>query len=114
MGKQGREKPDTEYWTGNYHRCTKLHPDFKFIAEVYWDLEWTLHNWVRLRYDKRLTNGSCMKMQRASGCNCWQTSITGKAGRFIENHDETRAAARSPTVKIMPPPFSVHTPAQRY
>ena len=65
------------------------------MAEVYWDLEWTLQQQgFDYTYDKRLydrlregTPGRCASTSTRS----WITRI--KLARFLENHDEPRAAA---------------------
>jgi hypothetical protein len=36
--------PDTEYWPALIDRCKETPPDFLFLAEVYWDMEWTLNS----------------------------------------------------------------------
>jgi hypothetical protein len=41
-------RPKTEYWTEAIAIVRESHPDFLFIAEAYWDLEWALQ---RLDFD---------------------------------------------------------------
>jgi glycosidase len=70
-------------------------PDFCFIAEAYWDLESTLQqqgfNYV---YDKRLYDrlrgGSARAVRE---CLRADLDYQNKLVRFLENHDEPRAAA---------------------
>ena len=45
----------TEYWDDVIPAVKKAHPDFLFIAEAYWDLEWELQqHGFDFCYDKRL------------------------------------------------------------
>jgi len=54
-GKRAGSAPDTEYWPPLIARCKETHPDFVFIAEVYWDMERRLQQQgFDLCYDKRL------------------------------------------------------------
>ena len=70
-------------------------PGFLFIAEVYWDLEWTLiQQGFDYAYDKRLYDrlehggaGPVRAHLRAG------LDFQDHLARFLENHDEPRAAA---------------------
>ena len=70
-------------------------PGFLFLAEVYWDLEWTLlQQGFDYCYDKRLYDrlvagaaGSVREHLRAD------LDFQDRLTRFLENHDEQRAAA---------------------
>jgi hypothetical protein len=70
-------------------------PTFLFIAEVYWDLEWTLQQQgFNYTYDKRLYDR--LKHQAARPVR--EHLLAGldfqdRLARFLENHDEPRAAA---------------------
>ena len=70
-------------------------PGFLFIAEVYWDLEWTLQQQgFDYAYDKRLYD----RLERATHVPCAEHLCAGldfqdHLARFLENHDEPRAAA---------------------
>ena len=73
----------------------KEHPDFLFIAEAYWDLEWELQQQgFDFCYDKRLydrlehDNAESVRLHL-----CADLAYQEKLVRFIENHDEPRAAA---------------------
>jgi hypothetical protein len=73
----------------------KTHPGFLFIAEAYWDLEWELQQQgFDFCYDKKLydrlehNNAECVRLHL-----CADLAYQGKLLRFIENHDEPRAAA---------------------
>jgi len=70
-------------------------PGFLFMAEVYWDLEWTLQQQgFDYTYDKRLydrleLDGS----QAVRGHLTAGLDFQDRLARFLENHDEPRAAA---------------------
>ncbi len=73
-----------------------VHPDFLFVAEAYWDLEWRPPA-ARLRPLLRqapLRPARSTRARPRSAATSTPTSTTS-AGlvRFIENHDEPRAAA---------------------
>jgi len=42
-------RPADDYWTTVIPAIKAKHPDFKFIAEAYWDLEWELQQQVESR-----------------------------------------------------------------
>ena len=55
LGRAGRPAPEADFWPMLIARCKQVHPDFLFMAEVYWDMEWTLQQQgFDLCYDKRL------------------------------------------------------------
>jgi glycosidase len=72
--------------------------DFCFMAEVYWDLEWTLQQQgFDYTYDKRLYD----RLRDQQGRPVREHFHAGleyqnKMARFLENHDEPRAAASFP------------------
>jgi len=71
------------------------HPDFCFMAEVYWDLEWTLQQQgFDYTYDKRLydrlVEGTAPPVR---GHLLAGLDFQDHLARFLENHDEPRAAA---------------------
>ncbi|HEV3416587.1 MAG TPA: alpha-amylase, partial [Pirellulales bacterium] len=76
-------------------------PDFRFMAEVYWDLEWTLQQQgFDYTYDKRLydrlRDGHARPIREHFHAGM---DFQNKLVRFLENHDEPRAAvAFSPEV----------------
>ncbi len=88
-------KPDGDYWETLIPAIKKQNPDFKFIAESYWDLEWELQQQgFDFCYDKSLYD----RMEHGGPENIRQhlmgdMSYQDKMIRFIENHDEPRAAA---------------------
>ncbi|MGE5344646.1 MAG: hypothetical protein ACM3JH_01730, partial [Acidithiobacillales bacterium] len=70
-------------------------PGFLFLAEVYWDLEWTLQQQgFDSTYDKRLydrlEHGSARPVREHFFASL---DYQDRLARFLENHDEPRAAA---------------------
>jgi hypothetical protein len=70
-------------------------PGVLFMAEVYWDLEWTMqHNGFNYAYDKRLydrlRDGHARAVREHFHAGL---DYQDKLARFLENHDEPRAAA---------------------
>jgi hypothetical protein len=54
-GSRAGQRPASEYWTNVIPAVKKKFPNFIFIAEAYWDLEWQLQQLgFDYCYDKRL------------------------------------------------------------
>jgi hypothetical protein len=87
--------PATEYWPTVIDAVKKEHPRFLFIAEAYWDLEWELQQQsFDLCYDKRLYDRLAHDQPEGIRLHlCADLRYQEKLLRFIENHDEPRAAA---------------------
>jgi hypothetical protein len=89
------EKPEGDYWTTVIPAVKAMHQEFRFIAEAYWDLEWELQQQgFDYCYDKRLYD----RMEHGTAESVRQhlladLSYQERLVRFIENHDEPRAAA---------------------
>jgi len=86
------------FWPTATHRVREQVPDFCFMAEVYWDLEWTLQQQgFDYAYDKRLYDrlreGHARPVREHF---CAGLDYQDKLARFLENHDEPRAAATFP------------------
>jgi len=83
------------FWPKATEAVRRNHPDFKFMAEVYWDLEWTMQQQgFDYTYDKRLYDRlreGCARPVREHLHAALDYQI--KLVRFLENHDEPRAAA---------------------
>jgi len=94
-GRRAGTIPDGEYWLEIISAVRKKHPGFLFIAEAYWDLEWELQQQgFDFCYDKRLYDR--LRHDPAEGMRlhlCADLPYQEKLVRFIENHDEPRAAA---------------------
>jgi glycosidase len=85
----------TEYWDDVIGAVKKSHPEMCFIAEAYWDLEWQLQqHGFDFCYDKRLYDR--LEHENAESVRlhlCGDNTYQQKLLRFLENHDEPRAAA---------------------
>src|SRR5262249_12679072 len=75
--------------------------DFLFMAEAYWDLEWELQQQgFDFCYDKRLYDRlEHDNAERVRLHLCAEPAYQERLVRFIENHDEPRAAATFPGAK---------------
>ena len=82
------------FWPKATERVRQRAPGFCFMAEVYWDLEWTLqHQGFDYTYDKRLYDrlreGHARPVREHFHAGL---DYQNKLARFLENHDEPRAA----------------------
>lgn len=86
------------FWPRAIQSVRENHPDFLFMAEVYWDLEWTLQQQgFSYTYDKRLYDR--LREGQAGPVRDHFRADMGfqmKSARFLENHDEPRAASIFP------------------
>ena len=83
------------FWPKATKRVREKYPDFTFMAEVYWDMEWTmLQHGFDYAYDKRLYDrlreGHARVVREHFHA---RLDYQNKLARFLENHDEPRAAA---------------------
>jgi len=83
------------FWPRATQRVRESVPGFLFMAEVYWDLEWTLQQQgFDYAYDKRLYDrlreGHARPVREHLSAGL---DYQNKLARFLENHDEPRAAA---------------------
>ena len=105
------------FWPRATQRVRERVPDFLFMAEVYWDLEWTLqHQGFDYAYDKRLYDR--LREQHARPVREHfhaGLDYQDKLARFLENHDEPRAAATfSPEVHKAAAVMTFLSPGLRY
>ncbi len=86
------------FWPRATHCVREKHPDFCFMAEVYWNLEWTLQQQgFDYTYDKRLYDRLREGHARPVREHLYAgLDYQNKMARFLENHDEPRAAAAFP------------------
>ena len=89
----GRRAP--LFWPEATRRVRERVPGFCFMAEVYWDLEWTmLQQGFDYAYDKRLydrlRDGHPRPVREHLHAGL---DYQSRLARFMENHDEPRAAA---------------------
>jgi hypothetical protein len=83
------------FWPKATARARERNPNFLFMAEVYWDLEWELQQQgFDYTYDKRLydrlRDGRARPVREHFFAGL---DYQSKMARFLENHDEPRAAA---------------------
>jgi len=88
----GLRPPD--FWPNAIQRTRAGNPGFLFMAEVYWDMEWTLQQQgFDYTYDKRLYDrlreGHARPVRDHFRADI---DFQRKSARFLENHDEPRAA----------------------
>jgi alpha amylase-like protein len=90
--------PAQPFWPQATQRVRQRVPDFCFMAEVYWDLEWTLQQQgFDYTYDKRLydrlrdSQARPVRKHFHAGLD-----YQNKLARFLENHDEPRVTATFP------------------
>lgn len=86
------------FWQSATDKVRFQHPDFVFMAEVYWDLEWTLqqvgfdYTYDKCLYDRLEAQQACPVRE-----HFWaDLNYQQRSARFLENHDEHRAAAVFP------------------
>jgi len=89
------EPTNQQFWSRAIPAVKERHPDFVFLAEVYWDLErdlqqlgfdYTYDKWL---YDHlRNGNGSEARKQLRAA----DSEFLARSVHFLENHDEPRAA----------------------
>jgi hypothetical protein len=100
-GARAGNRPADDYWTTVIPAIKAKQPEFRFIAEAYWDLEWELQQQgFDACYDKQLYD----RMEHGDAENVRlhllaDSSYQEGMVRFIENHDEPRAAAAFPDGK---------------
>jgi hypothetical protein len=82
------------FWPSATQRVREKTPGFLFMAEVYWDMEWTLQQQgFDYAYDKRLYDrlreGHARPVREHFHA---ELEYQNRLVRFLENHDEPRAA----------------------
>jgi len=94
-GQRAGKQPATEYWQELIQAVCKKYPDALFMAEAYWDLESALQQQgFNYCYDKRLYDRLAHESAESVRLHLLaDLAYQGKLVRFIENHDEPRAAA---------------------
>ncbi|MBL7849817.1 MAG: hypothetical protein JNN04_02865 [Cyclobacteriaceae bacterium] len=83
------------FWPGSIQAVREKSPDFVFMAEVYWDLEWVMQQQgFDYAYDKRLYDrlheGAARPVRDHLRAGL---DFQDRLARFLENHDEPRAAS---------------------
>lgn len=96
LNRFGYKRIEEEFWKEAIREIKKKYPDFIFLAETYWDLEYQLQKLgFDFTYDKQLTDrlvtGDVANIKsHLFADNDYQM----KSIRFIENHDEERAVTK--------------------
>ncbi len=95
-GERAGEMTSTEFWAEIIPEIKKRYPEFIFIAEVYWDMEWELQQqgfdycYDKRLYDRLLGDTPFSISQHLQADTAFQEKLV----RFIENHDEQRIASQ--------------------
>ena len=88
-------RPTDDYWPQVIAGVRETDPDFCFIAEAYWDLEWALqqqgfdHCYDKRLYDRLLHEPAEQVRLHLQAERSYQSRLL----RFVENHDEPRIAS---------------------
>lgn len=88
-----------EFWKEAIDHVHALHPDFLFLAESYWNREWDLqqlgfqYTYDKTLYDRLLREGASSVHDHLRAELAYQK----RSVRFVENHDEPRAARVLPS-----------------
>lgn len=105
------------FWPRAIERVRRHSPAFCFMAEVYWDLEWTLQQQgFDYAYDKRLYD----RLRAGQARQVREHLLAGldyqdRLARFLENHDEPRAAATfAPDAQAAAAAITYLTPGLRF
>jgi hypothetical protein len=90
--------PARQFWMQVIPEVRRRHPGMLFVAEAYWDLEWALQRqgfdycYDKRLYDRLLHEGAGQVRAHLLADIDYQRGLV----RFLENHDEPRAAATMP------------------
>jgi hypothetical protein len=87
--------PETDFWDEVIPQVKQQYPDSVFIAEVYWDMEYLmLQQGFDFTYDKRLYDRVVEGFVHLIHAHLLaDVNYQSRQVRFIENHDEPRAAS---------------------
>lgn len=91
-----------EFWPQAINAVRREHPEFIFMAEVYWGLEAELqaqgfnYTYDKMLYDRLLHEPAAS----IRGHLLADADFQARSARFLENHDEPRAAGSLPPEKL--------------
>jgi hypothetical protein len=91
----GSPAKDDPFWPEAIAAIRRRHAGFTFIAEVYWDMEWELqqagfdYTYDKRLYDRLVGRAATPVREHLMAAPRFQDQSL----RFLENHDEPRAAA---------------------
>jgi Alpha amylase, catalytic domain len=110
-------RPAPLFWPRATERVRAAVRGFTFMAEVYWDLEWTLQQQgFDYAYDKRLYD-RLREHQARPVREHFRAGLDyqDKLARFLENHDEPRAAVTfAPDVHVAAAVLTFLSPGLRF
>jgi hypothetical protein len=102
-GSRAGGRPQEDYWPSLIPAVRSRQPQFRFLAEAYWDLEWALQQQgFDYCYDKKLydrlehSDAESVRLHLLA-----DLSYQHRLVRFLENHDEPRAASTFPSEKAL-------------
>jgi hypothetical protein len=100
-GERAGPVPPADFWPEVMGRVRPRQPDMLFAAEAYWDMEWALQQQgFDFCYDKRLYDRLLHESAGdVRGHLLADVDYQRRLLRFLENHDEPRAAATMPREK---------------
>jgi hypothetical protein len=90
LNRKGFKKPDEEFWEHAIRTVQETHPEFIFLAEVYWGLEWQVqlmgfdYTYDKVTYDRLRFMGA----DEVKGHLRAEKLYQKRSVRFIDNHDE--------------------------
>jgi hypothetical protein len=95
LPRDGTAPADAPFWPEAAAAVRAARPGFVLMAEVYWDLEWELQQQgFDFTYDKRLYDRLRDGVARPVRDHLRaEAAFQERSARFLENHDEPRAAA---------------------
>lgn len=110
-GARAGERPEAEYWEAIIPAVHAVHPDLRFMAEVYWDMEAAMMaQGFDFCYDKKLYDRLERDTAEAVRTHLHaDLAYQSRLVRFIENHDEPRAAATLPGGKARAAAVAAYT-----
>lgn len=89
---------EKEFWEGAITAVKLRHPNFLFLAESYWDKEWELQQQgFDFTYDKPFydyLSSAPVNVEKLTGHLFAHWDYQKNLCRFLENHDEPRAAGK--------------------
>ncbi len=101
-GHQAGPCPADEFWIGVIGEVKRDKPHVLFLAEAYWDLEWDLmkqgfdYCYDKRLYDRLISDAAESVRLHLQAKGEYQERLV----RFIENHDEPRAAEAFPAGRL--------------
>jgi len=110
-GERAGAPPEEEYWRVVLPAVRAARPHVRFIGEVYWDMEWEMQQQgFDYCYDKRLYDRLVHETAEAvRGHLLADLPYQERLVRFIETHDDPRAAAVFPGNRALAAAIAAYT-----